>query len=86
LNSAWIPTNEEHDWIPIESGWVSWAHVPKTNRLGESIEDMTMVHRISMEKKICIPHSVKPYLLELIAQQSDQWDDERLQHDIEQRS
>jgi hypothetical protein len=20
LNSAWVPTNEEHDWIPIESG------------------------------------------------------------------
>jgi hypothetical protein len=75
LNSAWIPTNEEHDWILIESGWVSWAQVSKTNRVGESIEDMTMVHRISKEKKICIPHSVKPHLLELIAQQSDQWDD-----------
>jgi hypothetical protein len=86
LNSAWIPTNEEHDWILIELGRVSWAHVSKTNRLGESIEDMTMVYRISTEKKICILHLVKPHLLELIAQQSDQWDDERLQHDIEQRS
>jgi hypothetical protein len=86
LNSAWIPTNEEHDWILIELGRVSWAHVSKTNRLGESIEDMTMVYRISTEKKICILHLVKPHLLELIAQQSDQWDDERLQYDIEQRS
>jgi hypothetical protein len=42
LNSAWIPTNEEHDWIPIESGWVSWAHVPKTNGLREFVEDMTV--------------------------------------------
>jgi hypothetical protein len=83
LNSAWVPTNEEHDWILLESGWVSWAHEPKTNRLGKSIVDMTMVHKISMEKEICIPHSVKPHLLELIAQQSDQWEDKCLQHDIE---
>ena len=78
LNSTWIPSNEEYDWIPIESGWISWAHVSKTSRVGESIEDMTMVHRISTEKKICIPHSVKPHLLELTSQYSDQWDDERL--------
>jgi hypothetical protein len=85
LNFAWVPINEEHDWIPIESGRVSWAYVPKTKGLGESVEDMTMVYKISTEKKICIPHSVKPHLLELITQQSDQWDNERL-HDIEQRS
>jgi hypothetical protein len=45
-----------------------------------------VVQKISTEKKICIPHLVKPHLLELIAQQSNQWDDEHLQHDIEQRS
>jgi hypothetical protein len=72
LNSVWVPTNEEHDWIPIESRWVSWAHVSKTNKVEESIEDMIVVHRISTEKKICIPHSVKPHLLEPIAQQSVQ--------------
>jgi hypothetical protein len=83
LNSAWVPTNEEHDWIPIESRWVSWARASKVNRLKESIEDMTVVHKFSTEKKICIPHSLKPHLLELIAQQSNQWDDKRLQHDIE---
>ena len=60
--------------------------LPKTNRLGESVEDMTVVHKISMEKKICILHLVKPHLLEIIAQQCDQWDDKHLQHDIEQRS
>ena len=84
LNFVWVLTNEEHDWIPIELGWVSWA--PKTNRLGKYIEDMTVVYKISMEKKICILHSMKPHLQELIARQSDQWDDEHLQHDIEQWS
>jgi hypothetical protein len=55
LNLAWIPTNEEHDWIPIELGWVLWAPIPKTNKARESIVEMTMVHRISIEKKIGIP-------------------------------
>ena len=73
-------SSEVHEFFSSE------VHVPKTNRVGESIEDMTMVHKISTEKKIYIPHSVKPQLLELITQQSDQWDDGHLQHDIEQRS
>jgi hypothetical protein len=37
-----------------------------------------MVRRIATKKKICISHSVKPQLLELIAQQSDYWDDKHL--------
>jgi hypothetical protein len=65
---------------------MSWAHVPKTNRLGESLENMTLVQRISTEKKICIPHSMKPHLLEFITQQSNQWNDEYLQHNTKQRS
>jgi hypothetical protein len=47
LNLAWIPTNEEHDWIPIELGWVSWANVPKTNRVGKCIEEMIVVYKIA---------------------------------------
>ena len=68
LNYVWVPLNEGHDWIPIESGWMSWAHIPKKIKFEEFIEDMTVVYKISIEKKICIPHSVKPHLLELIAQ------------------
>jgi hypothetical protein len=59
------------------------AHVPKTNKAEESVEEMIVVHRISTEKRICIPQEMKPHLLELIAKQSNEWDDEHLQHDVE---
>jgi hypothetical protein len=54
------------------------ANVPKTNRAGEFVEEMTVVHRISGEKIICISQGMKPHLLELTAQQSNKWDDEHL--------
>jgi hypothetical protein len=54
------------------------AHVPKTNKAEESVEEMTVVHRISGEKIICISQGMKPHLLELTAQQSNKWDDEHL--------
>jgi hypothetical protein len=45
----------------------------KQTNFEKLVEDMTVVHKISTEKKICIPHLVKLHLLKLIAQQSDQW-------------
>jgi hypothetical protein len=63
---------------------VSWVHAFKTNKVGKFVEEMTMVYRVATEKKIHILHSKKIHLLELIAQQSDNWDGECLQHDIEQ--
>ena len=78
LNLAWIPINEEHDWIPIELGWVSWANVPKTNRVGTCIEKMTVVYKIATKN----PQAMNLYLLELMAQQSDEWNDEYLQQNI----
>jgi hypothetical protein len=59
-------------------GWLSWAHVAKTSRAKESTKEMTVVYKISMEKRIYIPHAMKPHLLEIIAQQSNEWNDKRL--------
>jgi hypothetical protein len=37
-----------------------------------------VVYKVSMEKRIYIPHTMKPHLLEIIAQQSNEWDDKHL--------
>ena len=53
-------------------------NVAETNTARVSSEEIMVVYKILMEKRIYIPHAMKLHLLEIIAQQSNEWDDERL--------
>jgi len=56
--------------------------VPQRGRSGHVVSSNIIVHSVQIEETMIIPREAKPHLLEYIAMQMEDLDDERLQNDL----
>lgn len=58
-------------------GWISWMHTSKSNKKGKVVESYCIVHGVQIEKAIRIPEPMEAHLLDLMARQ-----DEEVENDL----
>lgn len=82
MEALWEPSGERHGWVEKEAAIFSWNDIPRRSRNGSVTVNNVPVHGELTEKEISIPALAKPHLLEYIAMQVEELDNERLQNDI----
>ena len=79
----WEPSSEGHGWIVKDAAIFSWENAPIRTRGGLVHENNMPVHGKLMEVKIKISTEAKPHLVEYIALQLEEMDNERLENDLD---
>ena len=82
MEATWKTSGERFTWIDKEATIYSWSHVPRRGRSGHIVGSNVTVYGVQTKEKVIIPQEVKPHLLEYIAMQIENLDDERLQNDL----
>jgi hypothetical protein len=83
MEAFWEPSGEGHGWVVKDAAIFSWENVPIRTRSGLVHENNVPVHGELTEAKIKIPTEAKPHLVEYIALQLEEMDNERLQNDLD---
>jgi hypothetical protein len=82
IESTWEPSGERFAWIEKEAAIYSWMDVPRRGRSGHVVGSNITVHGVQTEEVVVIPVEAKPHLLEYLAMQMEDLDDERLHDDL----
>ena len=82
MESTWEPSGERLGWIDKKATIYSWMNVPRRGRSGNVIGSNITVRGVHTEGIMIIPAEAKPHLLEYMAMQMENLDDERLQNDL----
>ena len=83
MEAFWEPSGEGHGWVVKDAAIFSWENAPIRTRSGLVHENNVPVHGELTEAKIKIPTEAKPHLVEYIALQLEEMDNERLQNDLD---
>ena len=82
MESTWEPSGERLGWVDKEATIYSWMNVPRRGRSGNVMGSNITVRGVHTEGTMIIPTEAKPHLLEYMAMQMENLDDERLQNDL----
>ena len=83
MEAFWEPFGEAHGWIVKDAAIFSWENAPIKTRSGLEHVNNVRVHGELTEAKIKIPAQAKPHLVEYIALQLEEMDNERFQNDLD---
>jgi len=83
MKVTWEPSGERLTWVEKEATIYSWMDVPLRRRNGHVIHSNMTVYGVQIEKKVLIPQEAKPHLVEYMAMQIEDLDNEHLQNDLD---
>jgi hypothetical protein len=83
MEAFWELSGEAHGWVVKDAAIFSWENAPTRTRSGLVHENNMPMHGELTEAKIKIPTEAKPHLVEYIALQLEEMDNERLQNDLD---